>query len=103
MNRQQVIDTIAVSHADLDGDYPIDASDLLLNVMPDAEKKFRKLDKALIAYLKEVRKHFPDAQYYTASGGFNLLLGAAHDPRTEKARYELSCFTGNAEIGDGDW
>lgn len=101
MNRNQVLEVLN-GGPDEDGWTP-DALDLLLSSMPDAERKFRKVDKALIKFLSEVREHFPDAQYYTASGGFTLLLGSPHDERTDRPRHELSVLAGLAQIGDGDW
>lgn len=79
-----------------------DAESLLLAEIPAARRKFRALDKQLRAYLAEVRKAFPDACYYTGSGGFNLLLGAPHDARCN-GQQQLVALSGAAQISDGDW
>lgn len=80
-----------------------DASDLLKDEMPNVERKFKRIDKALRDLLAEVRQVFPDAQYYTASGGFHLMLGASHDARAERGQQELIALSGSASIGDGDF
>jgi hypothetical protein len=79
-----------------------DAYDLLTEKMPGILKKFKKVDKALIDLLAEVQTVFPDAQYYTGSGGFNLMLGPSHDER-ERGLQQLVAFGGRAQIGDGDF
>ena len=63
------------------------------------------MNNTMIKFLEDVQKHFPDAQYYTASGGFNLMLGASHDctDRRLKGQQELIALTGNASVGDGDF
>jgi hypothetical protein len=80
-----------------------DAYDLLLEHMPSAEKRFKAVDKAICDLLRDVKKHFPDACYYTASGGFNLMLGASHDKRGVHGQQQLIALSGRAEIGDGDF
>lgn len=79
-----------------------DALDIIRERLPSAEARFNKLDKALCDYLAFVKRAFPDAEYYTASGGFNLMLGAPHS-RKLVPQQELVAFTGNAAIGDGDF
>lgn len=79
-----------------------EAYDLLFDEAPDIERKFRRVDKAICNLLAEVRKTFPDATYYTASGGFHLLLGASHDNHANSQR-ELVALSGEASIGDGDF
>jgi hypothetical protein len=75
-------------------------------LMSDADdkfiKRFNKIDKDLIKLLADVRKHFPDATYYTGSGGFNLLLGESHNDKGQ-AQTQLVAFGGLAAIGDGDF
>lgn len=48
-----------------------DAYDLLTENLPGVKRRFMALDKALITLLADIKKTFPDAQYYTASGGFH--------------------------------
>jgi hypothetical protein len=78
-----------------------DAYSLLSSKIPGIIKKLDKLDKKLISILEEIREVFPDAQYYTASGGFNVVLGATHDD--EVSQEQRSAWGGHATIGDGDW
>jgi hypothetical protein len=83
----------------------IDCYQLLLEHIPDASRKFDKVCKAIKEYLKYIRKTFPDAQYYTAGGGFNLLLGASHtNDYGEPPQHQRSALGSiGVEIGDGDW
>lgn len=77
---------------------------LLLDADPKLVKRFEKLDAELVKLLADVRKHFPDAQYYTASGGFNLLLGSPQTAdRMQYGQPELVALQGRARIGDGDF
>ena len=75
---------------------------LLYEADPKLIKRFNKLDKDLIKLLDDVTKHFPDARYYTASGGFNLLLGESHDDN-ECPQHDLIAVNGLARITDGDY
>lgn len=52
---------------------------LLKEHFPKAEQKFKRLTNQLHELLEEVKTVFPDANYYTASGGFHLLIGNSHD------------------------
>lgn len=78
------------------------ARDLLLDAIPTASRRFKAVDKALRALLTDVRVHFPDAEYYTASGGFNLMIGHSHNA-SHVGQQELIALCGNASIGDGDF
>jgi hypothetical protein len=83
-----------------DGDDP---EVLLLVAMPQARRRFNAVDRALRKYLADVRVHFPDAQYYTAGGGFHLMLGKPHSNDALKSQQQLVALTGEAVIGDGDF
>ena len=80
-----------------------DAYGLLREALPGYDKKLDRLDKRIIRLLDEIREVFPDAQYYTASGGFNLILGCTHEGRRDKPQYQRAAWSGNSCIGDGDW
>lgn len=83
---------------------PIDAFDLILMKMPTADRRFKNVDRAIRKLLADVQEVFPDAQYYTASGGFNLMLGSPHDAsRNLRSQQELVALCGEAMIGDGDF
>lgn len=80
----------------------VDAQDLLLTAMPTARRSFNAVDRHLRRFLDEVRVHFPDAIYYTASGGFTLMLGRSHGEH-ERAQQRLVALSGFASISDGDF
>lgn len=79
-----------------------DAYSLLDETMPKMRAKLNRLDKRIRDVLAEIQEAFPDAQYYTASGGFTLILGPTHEGRDE-AQQQRTAWIGNAQIGDGDW
>ena len=83
------------------GEY--DSSSLLMDKMPGQLDKLDRLDKRIIKILNEIRKIFPDAQYYTAGGGFNLLLGDSHGGDHEEPQRQRVAWSGKSCIGDGDW
>ncbi|UXC45257.1 hypothetical protein N4232_17810 [Salmonella enterica] len=72
---------------------------LLDEKLPNIERRFNRLTKALAALLDEVKQEFPDANYYTASGWFNLLLG---DSEAGSLMVALSA-SHYLSIGDGDF
>ncbi|MBL8474437.1 MAG: hypothetical protein JNM98_21795 [Rhodocyclaceae bacterium] len=78
---------------------------LLSEKCPMIERRFNRVCKTIVDLLADVRKEFPDAQYYTASGGFNLMLGNPHaDDRNQTPQQELIALRGNrVRIGDGDF
>lgn len=79
-----------------------DARELLDEAMPSAARRFKAIDRAIVKLLADVKDHFPDAEYYTASGGFHLLLGSSHSAHLE-GQQELTALSGLAHIGDGDY
>lgn len=84
-----------------------DAEELLVREIPGIKRKFNAVCKSIISLMTEINAKFPDAQYYTASGGFHILLGPSHgdsDGRGEEANRDMSTL-GSIEvsIGDGDW
>lgn len=83
-----------------------DTADRLFDEMlPKHRNKLNRLDKRIRDLLKEIEEVFPDAQYYTASGGFNLLLGNPHsdDILNPISQQQRSAWHGFARIGDGDF
>ena len=82
-----------------------DATGLLNEMLPKHRAKLNRLDKRIRELLKEVQKVFPDARYYTASGGFNLILGDTHGIINNDAvpQSQRCAWGGLAQIGDGDW
>lgn len=82
----------------------VDAYDLLVENDPKGsfETRFKRVDTLLVNLLRDVREQFPDACYYTAGGGFNLMLGNSHSYK-EKSQQQLIALGGQAQIGDGDF
>ncbi|HDI1577309.1 TPA: hypothetical protein PVK60_000540 [Acinetobacter baumannii] len=56
----------------------VDANDLLNEANPNFEKQFKKLTKGLEKLMKDIRKNFPDASYYSANDGILIMLGESH-------------------------
>ncbi|WP_293735009.1 hypothetical protein [uncultured Acinetobacter sp.] len=87
-----------------DGD--IDANELLNSIDPNFEKRFKRLNTALSKLLDDVRKTFPDAQYYSPNDGMALLLGRSHNGVGGKAQPELTAVYSGALcsiLSGGDW
>lgn len=91
MNTEELIERI-------DGDQ-YEANRLLDEKCPNVERRFKRLTKALAALLDEVKQEYPDANYYTASGGFNLLLGEIEGGSSMIALSASSYLS----VGDGDF
>ncbi|ALJ86718.1 hypothetical protein [Acinetobacter baumannii] len=56
----------------------VNANDLLNEANPNFEKRFKTLTKGLENLMKDIRKSFPDANYYSANDGILLMLGDSH-------------------------
>lgn len=94
MNESEVLEAIREGES---------AFSLLGAVGPAYELRFEKAVRDLARLLKDVQERFPDAQYCTASGGLNLLLGSPHSSLCVPQR-ELTALIGEGiTIGDGDW
>ncbi|EKN2322811.1 hypothetical protein PWV40_004401 [Salmonella enterica] len=91
MNTEELIERI-------DGNQ-YEAYRLLDEKCPNIERRFKRLTKALAALLDEVKQEYPDANYYTASGGFNLLLGEIEGGSSMIALSASSYLS----VGDGDF
>lgn len=78
---------------------------LLTDADPNLAKRFNRACTTLKKILDDTRKHFPDAEYYTASGGLNLLLGSPHSTGDLSPQTELVAIgaTNGLIIGDGDF
>lgn len=79
-----------------------DAYDILFEADPKLVARFDRVDKSMSKLLDDVKKHFPDAIYYTGSGGFNLLLGGSHSSDGQ-SQQELVACSGCTSISDGDF
>lgn len=94
MNEQKVLEKIQEGY---------DALELLEEADPKLSTRFRKIDKQIDRLLKDVKKHFPDAIFYTAGGdGFALLLGSPHDAN-QNAQQKLIACIGISTIDGGDF
>lgn len=77
---------------------------LLLQRVPTAERRFKRICTEMKNLLKDVKKEFPDAEFYTASGGFNLLLAHAHHFERGTVQRDVEALGGvSVDIGDGDY
>lgn len=101
MNEQEVLEMIAA------GD---DAYDILTRAMPGVERRFKRVCASIDKLMADIKEEFPDACYYTASGGFNIMLGEPHAQglyggRDGKSQQELVALGGflKCRIGDGDF
>lgn len=91
MNTEELIEHINGDHHE--------AYRLLDEKLPNVERKFNRLTKGLAALLDEVKKEYPEACYYTASGGFNLLLGGI-----DGGSSMIALSAGHyLQVGDGDF
>jgi len=84
-------------------DRDINASDLLQEAMPNAARRFYRLTNSMNKLLQEVREHFPDAKYYSASGTVSLLLGSSHDKNDNPVREMVAVTSPDLNIEGGDW
>lgn len=82
----------------------ISAEDQLTDIDAKFEKDFFKLCRSMATYLERVKVHFPDAEYYTASGGFTLMLGKSHND-DGRSQSQLVALSGSSivSVGDGDF
>jgi hypothetical protein len=81
-----------------------DASVLFQKLLPEYASKLDRLDKRIRDVLTEIRGVFPDAKYYTASGGFTLLLGSSHSSDISATpQHQRVAWNGFATIDGGDW
>lgn len=75
---------------------------LARETLPGVERRFMRLTNALAKLLEQVREKYPDAMYYTGSGGLHLLLGESHTGTSPND--QVSAFSARGlSIGDGDW
>jgi hypothetical protein len=82
-----------------------DAYDLLINADPKFEGRFKRVCRSLEKLMGDITEHFPDATYYTASGGLHVILGHTHSGHSCAPNRELAALSagGGLSIGDGDW
>lgn len=97
-------DCLEIVNGPGDEDGPISATALLEVKFGNLiERRFDRLNTTMIKLLDDVRKVFPDAEYYTGSGGFNLMLGHSHNETATRGQQELVALSGKASVGDGDF
>lgn len=79
------------------------AHEMLWDKAPDAARRFDRATKALQKTLEEVRKHFPDACYYSASDTLCLMLGDSHSDKDQPQQKLVAMVAVEPLIGGGDW
>ena len=81
-----------------------DAHALLCDADHNLERRFHRACRTLNKLMDDVRQHFPDATYYTASGGLHIILGRSHshNGRQQQQLEAVGDVTGLV-IGDGDY
>lgn len=96
MNQNECLQYLEENH--------ISASELFNDRCPKLSAKFRRRVKALAQLLEEVREEFPDATFYTGSGGLNILLGDSHDGNCREQSVLLADSASDLiSISDGDF
>lgn len=73
------------------------------NIKMNIQKELSKRVKSLNDLFNEVKKIYPDAEYYLANDSLHLLSGPSHDDN-EKPRQERILATSTLfNSGGGDW
>jgi hypothetical protein len=82
----------------------VDAYDLLYNADLKLISRFTRACTTLKKILDDTQAHFPDAKYYTASGGFHLMLGNPHNEFGHAQQKLIAVGASNGlMISDGDF
>ena len=76
---------------------------LMIDKLPGAVSKFDRITKNLSALLREVKKEFPDASYYSSNGALCLLLGESHDSEGKGQQELVVTVATGLTIDGGDW
>jgi hypothetical protein len=77
---------------------------LLFDADPKIIKRFEKTTTNLVKILEDTRKHFPDACYYTASGGLHLMIGSDHNDKGWPQPHLVAVGADpRLVVGDGDF
>lgn len=104
LNEKQVLETIQ-QRTEQEGEDFFGAEQLLweADLSFEIETKFKRYTTALSNLLEEVKEYFPDACYYTASGGFNLMLTQPYSPEGKPQQKGVALSATRLEVGDGDF
>lgn len=82
----------------------IDAEELLKRHCPLAARTVRAQLKRLNLLIANVRRTFPDAQYYLSATNFHLMLGVTHEGPGERAQQQRIATSDPLDTaGGGDW
>ena len=83
----------------------MDAPGLLKSRNPNAARRFRRLVASLNTLLEDIRKDFPDANYYAASYKLHLMLGPPHtdEKRTGDNQDYVAVEKEMPSLDGGDW
>ena len=88
-----------------------ESSDLVDEIDPKLLPKFQRAVKSLAAVITEVRKTYPDAQYYVEEDTVHLMLGLSHgdgevEQRRSRGNFKLIATSSGeliGKIGGGGW
>ncbi|WP_202741505.1 hypothetical protein [Acinetobacter sp. 'aerobic (ED)'] len=85
----------------------MDANDLLNSIDPKFARRFKRLNTDLSKLMDEVRRTFPDANYYVEDDQMLLLLGDSHaDGYGQASQQQLVAVDSEAlrgQISGGGW
>lgn len=80
------------------------AKECLLEVVPDAEKRFNRYCKGLAKLLKDINRHFPEAHYFACGGRLSIdLWHPEHDWPNERNEAQSLRFDSSLYIDGGDY
>jgi hypothetical protein len=75
------------------------AYSLLYDHDKNYETRFKRLTDSMAKLLKDIKKDFPDARYYSDDGTLHLLLG--NDHKEGHAQEELVALSSGSSIFNG--
>lgn len=80
------------------------AYELATERLPGWERRFRRAARTLGRLLEEAKIEFPDACYYTGSGGLNFLIGPGRTNSVGLDQDQVAFSASDlVHIIDGDW
>lgn len=81
-----------------------EARKLLLEAVPDAEKRFNRYCKGLKKLLDDVNKHLPEAHYFACSGTMTISLWHPEvDTTWERNKAQALSYSSTLHVDGGDY
>lgn len=81
-----------------------EANKLLLEAVPDAEKRFNRHCKGLAKLLEDINRYFPEAHYFACGGKLSIdLWHPEHDWPDERNKAQALRFDGSLHVDGGDY